>query len=1113
MLLLHFGDDGAKRIVDEMGRLARTGQLDVFATITVPDDFSRNVDDWTGTWHTALDDPQAHSLLSGLANRQVAKLRLVALTTEASDRVAEVLDEAMDLLGRASLTTVGMQTTTTQARIAVTARGHAKPSRNFFGAHPTRNLIAIPFDRFDDSTGAEPLNDVTNPAFAAHGAVEVCALCGLWLPMDIAPIEAIDSKAGDASELAVRFTQSRIRSLHASTVSLYELFGERAGGSLPVPSGFEAETSLSRTQSDALVDAILAGEDSLVYDIDEFSDPVYSQQRLLKLIGRGLKGALKEFPGSLRLIVAQEARTVVRLALERSVAPHGGLKVMDQTKVAPLGDAAPDAPRVFSGRSPFPGEMWNRIMDRVFATIDGDKRSDDIRMRVFGDANRLPVKLDDLLDGVDELPGILPQLALGEENATLFGQARQSLAAEGRGSFARPSDESLLQETTRRWTEVLDIVETNDAELHRFLATATPFDWTSDLLTLRHAEETDNRHRAKAARLAGAGTAVTAAVEEVVGYSPDRILWIAPEDEVNWRPPLRAVTSREATGQSGVTSGRRGLLMGITNRLEAQRVMAAGHVEELRDTLRVATTGEASFAVPAIVYLVMALGLMGLFFTFLTSELFFPVLNGIPDDAGSGNGYGILLVCMLATALSLTNLGIGLGWLKRLLAFAIPTAIVVIVMAAFAGLIDLVPRGRSLVALHVIIGLVLATAWIMTQGSAAEIRHRVARAATMLYALFLVMILAVLASRGVGVFALLADDLRLEALVSLIIEATSWVLFGFPFLGIWFLRVQKRIHLENVADRAEWAADQLERAEEAEERFRLGMTQWNVTACSIAQVLRQPYGPLHPSNESQGLSGAPEIRRAQVANLTLTPRGQDSLRNQLRSELVQPGWLKRQSEVRIRTYQEYRAQRQNTSVVEFLEQRPEMDPLVPTSGEICAVDDPSSPRLEFAVLGDRGAFDEAASAPIGDRNLLEILGPMLQDPALHRIVGTSVPVDSAAAFLAQALPAPVMPRMPLDEVHAIEGSRGVDDRLQQHLWWPESIKITQPDDARIVERTRNHLIVDGSEDTRDSVQLLAVRVDVSAMFDYYQLTNVLHEEGDEGANVSDTAESGPRIFG
>lgn len=1089
VLLHHEDDQAARRIVDEILRYARTGRLSPLVNITVSRNMDEDVNAWHGAWQLGAGTAKSASFFTQLADLPtVTRLRLVAITTSDSVEIAQQVDRSMESLARATIHAVGGRTMVTEARIAVIPRGHLKPARDFFAPFPTRNFVALPFDRSDDASGAEAITDPENSAFAAHGAIEVSALCGLWLPMESAPMETIQSAAGDGSSLAIRLTQSRIRSVYAPTVSLSELFDETRE-SLPVPAGFQVAGKLNEREIEDLVAGVLQPQEQhLVYDEGSIDDPSFSRDRLLQLVLRGLSGLLKELPGTVRGIVAGEARTVVRLALERSISPHGGIAVKD--------DGAPLAPVVagfdgmrpkFSGRDPIPGEVWTRIVERVFSTVDGDKRGSELRERALGSSLRLPVRKDDLLDGLDVLEGVLPRLALGEERATLLGQARGSRTA-GRRFQARPTDEALTQQLEARWPEVVATVGEQDADLIELLADVRPFDWTDDIVTLCHAESMTTRQRRKAEGNTRAGQVdLPAAIRATVGFAPSRILWLEPENKLSWRPPLLAVAA-DGASEDDV---RRGILAGIGHCIELQHRKAARHVQSLRETLDFADEGELSFAVHPLVYVVMAFGFAGIFYEFLTSVIFSPFMRQIPEGVGNGSLYGLGVVLMLFAGLALTNLGMRLGWQRRLVAFGVIAVFVLSLLAAF----DLAPRGRSLIAFHLTVAVALLSAWWQTRGIGADIRLRLARGSFVLFVGYLVVVLAVLESRGAGIFSLLSDT-QLQVRFGLVIEWTSRAAFTIPFVVLWFLRVQKRIALQDAARRADWALEQIDVAEEAAERLGLAVVQWNVTACAVAQVMRRPYGPMVPTEAVGGTVAPTNTRRAQVAGIKFTKRGSDSLNNALRGELVKPGWLKQQSEIRIRSYQEWRAKQHGVPIVELLEQRPETDELVPTRGEIFEQDAARSRRLEFAVLGDRGHFDRDVSAPIGDRELLRILVPMLRDASLHEIQGNVSQVENAVAFLEQSLPVHPAPKLPLDEVKPFDSftNRPIDENLEQYVWWPEFIEFSADASIQPVEQTSSRWILETDMEGRGSVQLLAVRVDASKVFDYSQLMNSREDE-------------------
>lgn len=1088
ILVSHRADTRIDDVLALLHEQVAARRLAMFTNVVIDEALNPEVHLWESDWADERGTPVRRGLLTGLAELgSIKRLRLVAVGSQVDEERGSQLARAMEQLDRSVRAVVGARTEVSTARIGIVGRQETRPVERFFSRKADHNLVVLPYDRFDDEAAADAIVATDVHRFAAHGAAEVGALCGLWAPMDRSPVDKGALGVKPTGELSIMLVQSRIRSLHAPTVSLHELFGEHQS-SLPVPARQKAIETLTAEQIDAFARALWAEVGEFRFDPTEPEADEYEQNSVLQAIVRIVRGTVAELPRTLCSIARGELRMIVRVSLQQMVDPSGELRVVDRQQDAEsvadeheeeFADVWSQGP-VRESLPVVPGETWTRLVHRFLATVGGDPTADDVRERVLGGPDRVPVGRKDLLDGMEQLPGSLPRLALGDEQVTLLGRARAAERSSSSEVRAQWVEGELLDALERDWEEFLAVVAQADERAHRALRDAVPFRWSGDVLTMIHAEGTDGRARNRLESATTRGI-LNEALQETVGRQPALINWITDESE--FRHLVLPTSSRSGTSAESLGVGpapRSGLLMRLGELILDERERARSRMVELAELRRAADKGFAVYDVAPLVYAVMLFGVAGIVFEGLTSPIGRLVLGLLPEDVGTGVLYAPAIISLAFVAVLLTNFGMAIGWQMR---FVLAVVLYTVVTGAVV-LFRFTLEPRPLIFLHVLIAGVLAVAWFQTSAEGSDLRRRLTRVASVVYALLVIVILAVLQNRGAGPLAVIEDPLT-QFRVDALIRWVSTAAFAAPFALVLWRRVQKRIGLQRSQRRKAWMDMEFDRAREAVGVLGLAYVQWNVTACSLSQVLRRPYGPISAAQigeEAPKLSG---VRRAGFADLKLTTRGTDTLRNSLRQELVPPGWLKRRYEVRVDAFLRLEAARLGLSSGEVRDLRPEADTQDLTLDELADRAVPRSRRLNFAYLGDRGEFDDQSSAPIADEALLELLSPVLHDPDAQRIAGAASEVPTAVAFLSQARPVKEKPQIPLDEVEDFdlqidEVQRG----MRQYVWWPRFLAYPEDASEEPFEETAIRWVGGGPSDGSAAVQLLAVRVDVSEPFEY-----------------------------
>jgi hypothetical protein len=1096
VLVTHESDNAARDIVDALTGQVECERIVPFASIVVMRGSSPGFHLVECLWSRPGSLGEIRKFSSLLADvGPLQNLRIVSVSTSIDGDVAEELGSAHEALIQGCKAVAGITTKIASARIAVVGKSEAPPHERYFTPVVDHNIVVLPYDRFDDSMHADAVGRDERSRFAAHGAVDVGALCGLWAPMQVAPIDADVMGEWDSQLFGVRLVQSRLRSLEAPTVSLQELFGEQHDA-LPVPHRYVQEPTLTDSQIDALAKELLKGINGFHFRSYEQEKHTIHKDTLLSVLWDVARGAVKEAPAAILYLVRGELDTVIQLALQEIVDPEANTEVVGASQLDVedysfnVGIDPWNQARLQNELTTIPPAVWSDLIDRVLAVVGADPSADDIRASALGGPDRVPCGRRDLLRGLENLPGSLPRLALGDDSLSLLGKARTA-ERDDPAQFAAPFlKDDLLDELSTNWDALIKFLAEQDSRLSVSFSKAQPFDWSGNVLTMLYGEGVDARERRRLERL-DAHEVITDALLQVIGVAPVLINWIGSEDE--FRAMLVPTVSRDdevtSAGDRELFKPRPGLLMRIGEIILEERSKAEAHLEDVSSRLESIGAGVLQHRVQPAIYALMALGFAGIIFEFLTNPVGERALRIVPASAGTGRMYVAVLVAAIFGAGSLTNLGQSRGAQVRFV-LALAGWVMTTGTVLFFG--DRWSR-QTLIVLHVILAALLLLAWGQATKNESELRRRLARIAALSYAMFLVIVAAILTNRGFGPLALISDPQTLLR-IGILIAWTSRALLTGGFLVLVVNRGRARVQLVREMQNLRWLTDETRRAIDSYEALGLAYVQWNATACSLAQVVRQPYGPLAaatPRPEAPVLDG---IRRAGFARLHLTNRGEDLLRSELREALVPCGWLKQRYEVRVQAFIELEGERKRMTMVEAREYRPETDPLVPTPDELLGRAAITSKRLLFADLGNRGEFDSRSATPIADEALLQFLDPILRDPAAQRIDGGPRGVSTAFEFLVQAGPSTPGPTVPTDEVKDFEAMIPVNVQMQQLLWWPKFVPQAESRTSVPVEETTMRQVGGAPSHGSTAVQLLAVRVDYSPLYRYSTLRYAVVED-------------------
>jgi hypothetical protein len=300
-------------------------------------------------------------------------------------------------------------------------------------------------------------------------------------------------------------------------------------------------------------------------------------------------------------------------------------------------------------------------------------------------------------------------------------------------------------------------------------------------------------------------------------------------------------------------------------------------------------------------------------------------------------------------------------------------------------------------------------------------------------------------------------------------------------------------------------------AVDARERLRSAERQWVGSMVAIAQVIRQPFGPVRPEQDAEittAVSSEHSALKAASVRVRLTDRGRSDLEARIRQMLIGPSWLRRRYQAMVDAHQRILATRLGMPVRNLVDRRPEADPTVPSELDL-RTGRGRGDRMEFIRMAASGAFDASLSQVIEDLDVRTVFEPMLAEPESHVLDGFQTRADTVEQYFQQLLPESE-PTLPNDTVTTVLAANDRRRHLRSHLWWPTML----PDPVHVVggedepARSGTGMFRHG---TVDGAGLVAVRVDVSQEFPYTEITNAT--TAGRASAVADRAAEGQVDYG
>lgn len=316
-----------------------------------------------------------------------------------------------------------------------------------------------------------------------------------------------------------------------------------------------------------------------------------------------------------------------------------------------------------------------------------------------------------------------------------------------------------------------------------------------------------------------------------------------------------------------------------------------------------------------------------------------------------------------------------------------------------------------------------------------------------------------------------------------IILVVAVALVAIAIVVITIVRLKESRRLDNSREVNEWALRSLADAVEMKAVLELAERQWLAILPVLAQVIRQPFGPIDVTDDGVDALGVSTVLKSASVRLTLSDRGLADLEARVRQELIAASWLRVRYEALVTAYQEHLATRSASTASALQDRRPEGDISVPSVEALVSGQGPGD-RMEFANMTAAGAFDVARAQPVEDLDVARIFQPMLADQDVQVLEGFDGRGGTVRDYFGQVLPQSAA-KIPDGIVSTALAANEDARRMRTFVWWPERMlgEAIVPNDADVEHRATDLFrrgVIGGAG-------LVAVRVDVSGEFAYSEL--------------------------
>lgn len=351
------------------------------------------------------------------------------------------------------------------------------------------------------------------------------------------------------------------------------------------------------------------------------------------------------------------------------------------------------------------------------------------------------------------------------------------------------------------------------------------------------------------------------------------------------------------------------------------------------------------------------------------------------------------------------------------------------------------------------------------------------------------------------------DDLGRRLSWAVLVVALALVVIAIIVITV--VRIKESRRSDNFHAVNDWALRALADAVEMRAVLQLADRQWLATLPTLAQVIRQPFGPIETTDIEIDTLEASTVLKSASVKLTLNDRGLADLESRVRQELISPSWLRVCYEELVQAYQEHLATRHAVTVSSLEARRPEGDITVPSIDALETGQGPGD-RMEFANLVGSGAFDGVRARPVQKLDIARIFQPMLADQNVQVLEGFDGRGGTVQDYFGKVLPRTAA-TIPDGVVSTALAANEEARRMSTFVWWPERMlgEAILPNDVNVEHRETNLFrrgVIGGAG-------LVAVRVDVSGEFAYSELVGaviasdhaIVEAAEDQGATYEGTS--------
>jgi hypothetical protein len=296
------------------------------------------------------------------------------------------------------------------------------------------------------------------------------------------------------------------------------------------------------------------------------------------------------------------------------------------------------------------------------------------------------------------------------------------------------------------------------------------------------------------------------------------------------------------------------------------------------------------------------------------------------------------------------------------------------------------------------------------------------------------------------------------------------------------VQFRERYRLRRTEKAIEWFRSEMELSVDAWRRLEAARVQWAGTGAALLRLMTFPLGRREQPNHVSfaGLAEDDSILKFDVAELRLNQSGVEGLTARLRTFFVEPGWLRRQYELLVRSFRERTAFRTGNQLNDMFDRRPETDPMVYQSGSVLA-GKPDSDRWSFARQLFDGDFDKLLATVPDDLSFDEVYQTVLDERDSYSLGGAQFGEVGAREFLAQILPTQIA-ELPSNVVDRAFTAADPSRKMASQVWWPSEVAGAAPLSITEVAVFDSRRVVAQRFD--EAVVLVAIRVDLSEPFHY-----------------------------